>query len=168
VFFLLRLRDWLDAVMGWLLVVLMATVAVVVFLQVFYRYVLNNPLPWPEETARMAVVWLSFVGAYKAMRKSSHIGFNLLVAKLPETWQVCVGVLGDLLVLWFLLVILQQGIVMMILTMQDPMPYTGVSIGLWVYSVFPVAGFCMALDTALKIWSSLPHRGRGKSLGVGK
>lgn len=167
---MLRLRDWLDAIMGWLLVLLMASMALVVFLQVFYRYVLNNPLPWPEEAARMAVVWLSFIGAYMAMRKDSHIGINLLVAKLPDVWQVYVGILGNLLVLWFLLVIVQQGIVMMVLTVGDPMPYTGISIGLWVYSVFPIAGFCMALDTALEIWDGLLlcRRGEGKSLGVGK
>ncbi|MGI6558310.1 MAG: TRAP transporter small permease [Limnochordia bacterium] len=163
-----RLRDWVDKIMGWLLVVLMASMAVVVFLQVFYRYVLNNPLPWPEEVARMTVVWLSFIGAYMAMRKNSHIGFNLLVAQLPDVWQAYIAVLGNLLVLWFLLVIVQQGIITMGLTMQDPMPYTGISIGLWVYSVFPIAGLCMALDTALKIWDGLPRRGRGNSLGVGK
>ena len=166
VFFLLRLRDWLDAVMGWLLVVLMATVAVVVFLQVFYRYVLNNPLPWPEETARMAVVWLSFVAPTKPCAKAATSASNLLVAasgdvaglrRRPGRSPCPLVPAGHP----------PAGIVMMILTMQDPMPYTGVSIGLWVYCVFPVAGFCMALDTALKIWSSLPHR-RGKSLGLGK
>jgi hypothetical protein len=30
--------------------------------QVFFRYVLNNSLPWPEEVARLGFVWVVFLG----------------------------------------------------------------------------------------------------------
>src|SRR6056297_3593095 len=87
----------------------MLGMAVVVFLQVFFRYALNNPLSWPEETARILIVWLTFVGGYMAMREKKHIGFNLLVKKLPDAAEHTVEIFGRLLIVLFLVVFIWQG-----------------------------------------------------------
>jgi len=31
---------------------------IVILLQVFFRYVLNNALPWPDELARFLMLWM--------------------------------------------------------------------------------------------------------------
>ena len=61
-------------------------------LGVFFRYVLNNALPWAEEADRYLFIWLSFVGASITMRHKAHIAVDILVrtsARLAPAARAC-------------------------------------------------------------------------------
>lgn len=133
------------------LALMLAVMTVVVFAQVFFRYVLRSPLSWPEETARVLVVWLSFLGGYMALREKRHIGFNLLVKKLPRTGKFFVEVLVLLFILFFLGVVIYQGTFFAYRSLNIRMPYTRISVGWLVYSVFPVTGVLMFAQTLLDL-----------------
>ena len=47
----------------------LAAMTIVILIQVFCRYVLNNPLSWPEEAARYMMVWMTFLAAPYAYRE---------------------------------------------------------------------------------------------------
>lgn len=47
--------------------------AVIVFLQFFTRYVLNDSLAWTEEIARYVLILVAFFGAISVTRKGTHI-----------------------------------------------------------------------------------------------
>jgi TRAP-type C4-dicarboxylate transport system permease small subunit len=42
---------------------LVVALAIIVFLQVFNRFVLKTPLAWSEELAMLLFQWVSFLGA---------------------------------------------------------------------------------------------------------
>ncbi|MDA9735148.1 TRAP transporter small permease subunit, partial [SAR116 cluster bacterium] len=42
--------------LAWIAIFLMV---IVILLQVFFRYVLNNALPWPDELARFLMLWMT-------------------------------------------------------------------------------------------------------------
>jgi TRAP-type C4-dicarboxylate transport system permease small subunit len=63
------------------------TMTVIVAVQVFCRYVLNNSLFWSEELARYLLVWLTFLGASVAYRRNVHPGIDIIYARLPGTIQ---------------------------------------------------------------------------------
>ena len=71
----------------WLLEVtaglLIGAITVLVSVQVFARYVLNNTPPWSEELCRYLFVWASFLGACVAMRRAAPLGVDSLVVRLP-------------------------------------------------------------------------------------
>jgi tripartite ATP-independent transporter DctM subunit len=46
--------------------------------QVFFRYVLNNSLPWPEEVARLGFVWVVFLGMALAIHRDAHLRIDLV------------------------------------------------------------------------------------------
>lgn len=54
-------------------------VAIVAFvsLQILGRYVITEPLVWTDEMARLALVWLTFVGASHVMAHGEHITIEL-------------------------------------------------------------------------------------------
>src|SRR3954452_21988865 len=64
-------EDWIAFVLFWAL-------AIIVFLQFFTRYILNDSLSWTEEIARYGLMWLAFIGGAVVTRKNSHIAVELL------------------------------------------------------------------------------------------
>ncbi len=62
----------------WIAIVLFWSLAFIVFLQFFTRYVLNDSLSWTEEIARYGLMWLVFIGGAVVTRKNSHIAVELL------------------------------------------------------------------------------------------
>ena len=55
---------------------------VLIIVQVHYRYVLNNPLSWPEEVARNLFIWTVYLGLVKNFREDSHYRIDFLVNRL--------------------------------------------------------------------------------------
>ncbi len=70
--------------------------AVVVFLQVFTRYVLNDSIAWTEETARYLLICVAFLGAGMAVRKNSQIYVQYFYRFLPFGLQRILSTLVDL------------------------------------------------------------------------
>ena len=59
--------------------------AMIVAVQVFFRYVLNHSLFWSEELARYLLVWLTFLGASVAYYRGAHPGIDFFYVKMPPT-----------------------------------------------------------------------------------
>ncbi len=76
-----------------LLFVLGISMALIVALQVFFRYVLNHSLFWSEELARFLLVWLSFLGASSAYRRGVHPGVDVFFVRMPLTLQKALRIL---------------------------------------------------------------------------
>ena len=43
----------------WISIVAIALMVLAILIQVFFRYVLNSALPWPDEAARFMMLWLT-------------------------------------------------------------------------------------------------------------
>ena len=50
----------------------LALTVIAILLQVYYRYVLNNALPWPEEAARALMIWMKPSSACKLIQRRGH------------------------------------------------------------------------------------------------
>lgn len=57
--------------------------AIIVFLQFFTRYVLNDSLAWTEEIARYVLILVAFGGAVTVTRKGTHIFLEFFYRYLP-------------------------------------------------------------------------------------
>lgn len=90
---------------------LLATVA-----QVLFRYVLEWPVLWTEEAARVLFLLAMMCGFVIAQRRGEHIVVDFLRARLPPRPAAAVGALFDLVVLAFLLLLLRGAVRMVELT----------------------------------------------------
>jgi len=70
-------EDWITFLLFW-------TLAGVVFLQFFTRYVLNDSLTWTEEIAQYLLMVITFTGSAMAARRGTHITVEFLLNKLPR------------------------------------------------------------------------------------
>jgi len=71
---------------------------------VFWRYVLHNPLPWPNELGMFLLLWLAFLGASLTNKDDGHYKISILYNALPEKVQRVTNILNDLLKLTFLII----------------------------------------------------------------
>jgi TRAP-type transport system small permease protein len=72
-----RIEDWVLLAFFW-------AMAIIVFLQFFTRYALNDSLAWTEEIARYLLVCVGFLGGGLAVRRYSHIHVEFMYLYLPS------------------------------------------------------------------------------------
>lgn len=87
-----KLIDSYCQFIGYLIAALLAVMVVLVFGNVFMRYVFNSGFIVSEELSRWLFVWLTFLGAVVALRGNGHLGTDILVGKLgPQGKKICMG-----------------------------------------------------------------------------
>lgn len=85
-------------------VVCFAVLFVSFLAQVFWRYVLHNPIGWTSELIVVMFVWMVLFGSLYSSRTNSHIRFTMITDTLPPKMALCFELAGNLLVaLLFLL-----------------------------------------------------------------
>lgn len=62
----------------------MVVMVAAILIQVFFRYVLNNALPWPDEAARFCMLWMTGLMAPTAFRRGGFVAIDMLVVALPR------------------------------------------------------------------------------------
>ena len=122
-----RLSLGLNAACEILLALCGAGMALIIGLQVFFRYALNDSLFWSEELGRMLLVWLTFCGAAVAYRRGAHIGVDTLVQRLPPAGQRVAAVLAQSVSLVFFIAMAIGGWKFMGLLGFQTMPALGLS-----------------------------------------
>lgn len=60
-----------------------ALMVVAILMQVFFRYILNNALPWPDEAARFCMLWMAGLMAPTAMRRGGFVAIDMFGRALP-------------------------------------------------------------------------------------
>ncbi len=78
-----RLNDVLLAIGRRVAIVAMVLMVCVILLQIFFRYVLNNALPWPEEAARGLMIWMMAMVVPTAYRYSGFVSIEMIPDMLP-------------------------------------------------------------------------------------
>ena len=67
-----------------LMVVTIALMSILVFINVVLRYGFNSNLGITEELARLLFVWLTFLGAISAFAKNAHVGVDTLLRRMRQ------------------------------------------------------------------------------------
>ncbi|MGR3815472.1 MAG: TRAP transporter small permease [Cognatishimia activa] len=65
-------------------VVAVAAMVVAILIQVFFRYILNNALPWPDEAARFCMLWMTGLMAPTAFRSGGFVAIDVIDSLLPS------------------------------------------------------------------------------------
>src|SRR5271170_6585248 len=65
---------------------------------VFTRYVLNSAASWPEPTAVLLTIMLTFVGAAACYRRRQHMNVSYFVDLLPDAGRRVAALIAELLV----------------------------------------------------------------------
>ena len=156
---LARFVTVLERAIFWLASALLMFLVVTLFCQVFWRYVLLEPLQWSEEGARFGLVWFSMAAACTAAIEGQHFVFRwatLLISPTARFWlrrgldvlSVAVLLVVFKLSLDYLDLVAGQTAIGMPLNMR--VPYAAVSFGALALIVIYLAE---TADAVLSLWT---------------
>ena len=91
-------------------VLLFSTLFLFGILQVFFRWVLNDPLVWSEEAIQLIYVWVCYLGWAIAERRDSHIRITVLLNALPERGRKWLQVFNHVVCIVFSVLMVFYGI----------------------------------------------------------
>ncbi|MDR7315745.1 TRAP transporter small permease [Brevibacillus centrosporus] len=136
-------------------VILMLSVLIVaVFLQVLFRFFLDQPLAWTEELARYLLIWITFLGSAYAMALKAHIGTEYIQKFLSPLMNKIVLSIAALLSIFFFVVMVQQGYALAARSMTQTSPTLLVPMG-YVYMVIPISGVLLIMNVLHVTWKDI-------------
>jgi C4-dicarboxylate transporter DctQ subunit len=92
---------WLDRLEEWIVMLMLAAMTGLTFLQVVLRYVFNSGFTWALELTTVFFAVMIFVGVSYGVRVGAHIGVDALVRLLPSGPRRAVSILVVLLCLGY-------------------------------------------------------------------
>jgi TRAP-type C4-dicarboxylate transport system permease small subunit len=93
-----RAMDGLYLLCIWAAGIALVLISAVIPWAVFTRYVLNSAASWPEPTAVLLTILLTFIGAAACYRRRLHMNVSYFVGLLPPKSQRLCSFLSELLV----------------------------------------------------------------------
>jgi len=139
----------------YVLATLLGAAILILAAQVFFRYVLNSSLSWPEELARFVFTWIIFLGAALAIRDGLHIRIDLLVERLPPKIGKRLRAFTSCLVLVFLVMMVILGIDLVWQTRNTYSTALSLPENYVYYASLPVAFLLAVFYAVRKITSAL-------------
>lgn len=141
--------------------VAIAIQTIIMFLGVIFRYFLNSPLTWSDETATFLLVFITFFGCYVALKDRILARIEIIVERLPAIHRKIVVLASNLMVLTLLVAVIYFGAVLgmspVIMLQKTPaleLPFV------WFYAVIPVTALFMFVHILVQTYDGLLREDR--------
>lgn len=137
-----KIKNKVDLVLKWILVIIMAAMTLNVLWQVFTRFILKDPSSFTEELARYMLVWVGILGASYVAGQKLHLAIDLLSTKLIGNKKSNLEIIIQSLILLFAFFVMVIGgirLVQITLTLNQISAALQIPLG-YVYSVIPLSG----------------------------
>jgi tripartite ATP-independent transporter DctM subunit len=135
-------RTPLDRVIEYATAIALFADVIVVGLQVVSRLLMNNPIPWTEEIARVLMIWLMFFGGVVALRRGQHTRITAVIRTLRPENCVAVELGVNLVVFVFFGILAYQAYELILVSMKELLPASEIS-GAFVSAPMPICVLLM-------------------------
>lgn len=105
-----RVKRITETAIDWLSVFLLSGIFVLGIAQVFWRWILHDPIVWSEELIQLTYVWICYLGWTIAERKDSHIRITAISNMLPTGVQKYLQIFNHILCIVFSVLVVYFGI----------------------------------------------------------
>jgi len=142
---------------------LIAALAAVINLQIFARYLFHAPFMWPEEVARLLLVWMAFLGAAAMTRRGADIAVDTFVLLMPPRLRKAFQVMRDLVMIAVFGLVAFQGVELARAVATMPLIATGWPTAMLAWPLV-ICGVLTVFHCALRVLTllftdaDLPHQ----------
>ncbi|WP_396998342.1 MULTISPECIES: TRAP transporter small permease [Ochrobactrum] len=148
-----KLTDLFFRFLALLMILALASMALMVFINVVLRYGMNSGIAISDEMSRYFFVWLTFIGAVVAHRENLHMGVETVVSRFGRTGRIVLMGFSNLIILGVSAVLFWGTWQQLPINASMVAPVSGLSMG-WVYGIglFTGAGiFLISLERLFRI-----------------
>ena len=126
-----------------IIVTCLGIMTVVIGLQVFMRYVMQNSLSWSEELARYLFIFFIYAGISYGVKMQRHIKVEAFTMWMPDRAQAFIRLIAQLLFMAFSVLVIYYGyaVAAKIFKLHQSSPALDLPMG-YVYATLP---FCYVL-----------------------
>jgi TRAP-type C4-dicarboxylate transport system permease small subunit len=123
---------------------------------VFTRYVLNSAASWPEPTAVLLTIVVTFIGAAACYRRQLHMSVSFFVLTFPQPLRAITELLAELLVALMALFMVVYGEKLVAVTWYNSIAdFPSLSVGV-TYLPIPVGGAILLLFVIERVVFGMP------------
>lgn len=149
-----RIEERLIALEEHFVVLSLSGLTILQILQVAFRYFLNRPLAFVDETSRYVFIWMVMVGAGLAMGKAAHFAIDAVRRALPRSLQIAGGIIVEITTIGFTLGVIGYGYAL--LRAVGSQQTAVLEIPFWIpYAAVPVSGALIILHVIFRIAGDL-------------
>lgn len=141
-----------------LVVLLLASMAVDVLWQIITRFILGDPSVWTEELARFILIWLGALGAALGVAEKFHLEMDFFIQKAKGTTRRRLDLLIHFIVLLVAISVFAYGgskLVLLAHNLEQTSPALGLPMAL-VYLVLPLSGVLMTASCLFHMQNTEP------------
>jgi TRAP-type C4-dicarboxylate transport system permease small subunit len=139
------LMDALYALCVWVAGTALVLISAIIPWAVYTRYVLNSAASWPEPTAVLLMIVLTFFGAAACYRVGLHMRMSFFASLLPPAGQRFCALLVEMLMALIALFMVRWGITLVAATWQNSVAdFPSLSVGV-TYLPIPLGGAILLL-----------------------
>jgi TRAP-type C4-dicarboxylate transport system permease small subunit len=136
----------------------MIAITIMIPVGVFFRYVLDNALSWPEPASTIMMVAFSFLGGAAVYRAKVHVAVEaLLMAVPPNARRFMLWAVDACMALTALFMLVYGWHLCLVTWQQSISEFPGLSVGL-TYTPIPIAGFLTLLFLIERVWLGDPPK----------
>lgn len=131
---------------------MLATMVVLVFVQIVSREIIGSSFSWTEELSRYLMIWITFLGASFAFQYGAHIGIEFIKTRLPSFFEKMFTLLSFICCSFFFYLMVVYGFDIVGRQMGQTSPGLNIPMG-YVYLVIPISAILMfinLLDVTIK------------------
>ena len=150
-----KIKYGMDKFLSFFCTVLLSFMTILVLIQVFSRYLFNNPVAFTEELVRYSLIWTGFIGAAYAFSTREHMALGLFKDKLKKKPRKILLTAIDLLILLLaIFVITIGGFKLALSASREFSALLGVPRSL-VYGIAPVSGLFIIFAQLINIYEDI-------------
>ena len=128
-----------------LITIMMMVMVILIFTQVFTRYVMSDSLGWTEEASRYLFIWLIFLSIGIAFVDKKHISIDILTDLFPKAIQKIIFQLSYIILIGLSIFLFNEGINLVENLQNFGQKSSTLQIPMWmIYLSLPV-GFILAV-----------------------
>lgn len=131
-----------------------AVLITLTIVQVFMRYVLNNPIMWADELMRLLMIWGTLLGCGLAIYYSKHISMDFVVEKFPKNVRKILHIIVWVLIIGFSVFYVYKGSLIAIGNKNTVLTALNLS-KLYYFGSIPISGFFWIIFSVQKLLETL-------------
>src|SRR5699024_9558087 len=86
-------------------IALAAAMTIILFINVLFRYFLNDPLFWANEASIFMMAWLTFIGGSLGLKYKTQASITLFVNRLSDKNQRILQIITQIIILIFMAIL---------------------------------------------------------------